>query len=101
MAHYAKVLRGQVVQVIKADPEFFASFKDTSPGTWLQTSFNTKSNQHLTGGTALRGNFAGVGYTYDAVNDVFYPPKPVPEAVLNTSTWTWEYDITPYVTRAE
>ena len=90
MSHYAKVLNGRVVQVIKAEPEFFTKFKDTSPGTWLQTSFNTRSNQHIANGTPLRGNFAGVGYIYDREHDVFYPPKPSETATLNTSTWTWE-----------
>ena len=103
MAHFAKVVKGRVVKVIRAEPEFFDTFKDSSPGKWIQTSYNTKGNQHVNGLTPLRGNFAGVGYIYDAENDVFYPPKPVPEAVLNTSTWKWDYDMTPYlpVSRAE
>lgn len=93
MAHYAKVLKGRVVKVIKADPEFFTTFKDTSPGTWLQTSYNTRGNQHLDGGEPLRANFAGVGYIYDREHDVFYAPRPSETATLNTSTWTWEDDI--------
>ena len=90
MSHFAKVVNGTVTQVIVAEPEFFTTFRDTSPGNWIQTSYNTIGNVHRTGGTALRGNYAGVGYTYDIVNDVFYPPKPFPSWVLNTSTWLWE-----------
>jgi hypothetical protein len=90
MAHYAKVLDGKVQQVIVAESEFFETFVDTSPGEWIQTSYNTQGNQHLLGGTPLRGNYAGVGYTYDTVNDVFYAPKPYASWSLNEDTWLWE-----------
>ena len=89
MSHFAKVLDGKVIQVIVAEPEFFETFIDTSPGQWIQTSYNTLGNQHPEG-RPLRGNFAGIGYTYDAQNDVFYAPKPADNAVLNTTTWLWE-----------
>jgi len=90
MGHFAKVLDGKVVQVIVAEPDFFDTFVDTSAGTWLQTSYNTIANKHTQGGTPLRGNYAGIGYTYDATNDVFYAPQPFPSWVLNNTTWTWE-----------
>jgi hypothetical protein len=90
MGHFAKVVDGKVTQVIVAEPEFFTTFVDSSPGTWLQTSYNTYGNQHSQGGTPLRGNYAGIGYTYDHTNDVFYAPKPFPSWVLNNATWTWE-----------
>jgi len=95
MAHFAKVNNGIVQQVIVAEPEFFETFVDTSPGTWLQTSYNTIGNQHTQGGTPLRGNYAGIGYTYDQANDVFYAPKPYPSWTLNQTTWLWEAP-TPY-----
>lgn len=90
MGHFAKVVDGKVSQVIVAEPEFFTTFVDTSPGQWLQTSYNTIGNKHTQGGTPLRGNYAGVGYTYDAANDVFYAPQPFPSWSLNTNTWLWE-----------
>lgn len=90
MAHFAKVLDGKVVQVIVAEPEFFNTFVDSSAGTWIQTSYNTKANQHTQGGTPLRGNFAGIGYTYDHTNDVFYAPQPYASWVLDQSDWTWK-----------
>lgn len=89
MAHFAKVLNGKVVDVLVADAEFFTTFRDTSPGTWLQTSYNTLGNVHANGGVPLRGNYAGIGYTYDAEHDVFYPPKPDGDWVLDETTWTW------------
>ncbi len=90
MGHFAKVVDGKVTQVIVAEPEFFETFVDTSPGTWLQTSYNTIGGQHTQGGTPLRGNYAGIGYTYDQTNDVFYAPQPYPSWILNQTTWTWE-----------
>jgi hypothetical protein len=89
MAHYAKVNNGIVEKVIVAEADFFNTYVDSSPGTWIQTSYNTHGNQHPNG-TPLRGNYAGIGYTYDATNDVFYAPKPYPSWILNESTWLWK-----------
>jgi hypothetical protein len=89
MSHFAKVCDGKVTQVIVAEQEFFDTFVDSSPGTWLQTSYNTHGNQHPEG-RPLRGNYAGIGYNYDATNDVFYAPQPFPSWTLNNTTWLWE-----------
>ena len=90
MGHFAKVVDSKVTQVIVAEPEFFDTFVDSSAGTWLQTSYNTIGNKHVNGGTPLRGNYAGIGYSYDAVNDVFVAPQPFASWVLNQTTWLWE-----------
>ena len=89
MSHFAKVVDSKVVSVIVAEPEFFNTFVDNSPGQWLQTSYNTHGNKHVNGGTPLRGNYAGVGYTYDAVKDVFVAPKPFASWVLSAD-YLWE-----------
>lgn len=90
MGHFAKVVDGKVTQVIVAEPEFFDTFVDSSPGTWLQTSYNTHGNVHTKGGTPLRGNYAGIGYHYDPVADVFYAPQPYASWVLSPLTFLWE-----------
>ena len=46
MAHFAKVVDGVVTNVIVAEPEFFQSFVDDSPGEWIQTSYNTRGGVH-------------------------------------------------------
>ena len=105
MSHYAKVFNGIVTQVIVAEADFFTNghFVDTSPGSWIQTSYNTRGGVHYgqdgqpDGGTALRGNYAGIGYTYDATNDVFYPPKPYDSWTISSPTWTWTPPV-PYPT---
>ena len=96
MGHFAKVVDGKVTQVIVAEADFFNTFVDSSPGTWIQTSYNTKGNIHYgqdgnpDGGIAVRGNYAGIGYNYDNVNDVFYAPQPYPSWVLSPITILWE-----------
>lgn len=90
MTHFAKVNNGVVVQVIVAEPEFFDTFVDSSPGEWIQTSYNTRGGVHVNGGTPLRKNYAGIGYTYDTQRDAFIPPKPFASWVLNDDTCLWD-----------
>ena len=59
-------------------------------GTWLQTSYNTRSGVHKLGGTPLRGNYAGMSDIYDPDLDAFYLLSPFPSWVLNEETYTWE-----------
>ena len=89
MAHFAKVVDGKVTQVIVAEPEFFETFVDTSPGEWIQTSYNTRGGQHLLGGTPLRKNYAGIGFIYNRDLDAFIPPQPFPSWILDEDTCLW------------
>lgn len=88
MSHFAKVLDGKVVQVIVAEKEFFDTFVDSSPGEWIQTSYNTFAGQHPEG-RPLRKNYAGIGFTYDRQRDAFIPPKPFDSWLLNEDTCLW------------
>ena len=90
MGHFAKVVDGKVTQVIVAEPEFCNTFVDSSPGEWIQTSYNTKGGQHVLGGTPLRKNYAGIGFTYDSQRDAFIPPKPFESWTLNEDTCLWD-----------
>jgi hypothetical protein len=92
MGHFARVANGIVTQVIVAEPEFFDTFVDSSPGEWIQTSYNTHGGQHPEG-RPLRKNYAGIGYTYDSVRDAFIPPKPYVSWTLNEDTCLWESPI--------
>lgn len=102
MGHYAKVRQGKVVKVIVAEPSFFDSFVDTSPGTWIQTSYNTRGGVHYQPNSntpsfdqlkALRGNYAGIGYEYDSTLDAFFAPKPYDSWVKNTGSFAYEAPI--------
>ena len=90
MAHYAKVVDGIVEKVIVAEAEFFDTFVDESAGKWIQTSYNTYGGEHTLGGTPLRKNYAGIGFTYDAIKDAFIPPQPYSSWTLNEQTCLWE-----------
>src|SRR6056300_133089 len=89
MAHFAKVNNGIVEQVIVAEPEFFDTFVDSTPGEWIQTSYNTRGGQHPEG-RPLRKNYAGIGYTYDRERDAFIPPQRYASWVLNEDTCLWD-----------
>jgi hypothetical protein len=101
MSHFAKVVDGKVTQVIVAEADFFNNFVDTSPGQWLQTSYNTRGNVHYgqdgqpDGGVALNKNYAGIGYTWDGTG--FAAPQPYPSWTLNQDTYLWESPV-PYPT---
>jgi len=105
MAHFAKVVDGIVTRVIVAEPEFFNTFVDSSPGKWIKTSYNMRggvyydptTNQPAADQSVIQGdearqrkNYAGVGYTYDKTRDAFIPPKPYDSWVLNENTCLYE-----------
>tara|TARA_R100001244_G_scaffold43356_2_gene38973 strand:- start:1901 stop:2350 length:450 start_codon:yes stop_codon:yes gene_type:complete len=60
---------------------------------WIQTSYNTSGGTHNLGGTALRGNYAGIGYTWDEDDQIFWPKKPYPSWVKNNSEARWQSPI--------
>tara|TARA_R110002153_G_scaffold128988_1_gene277567 strand:+ start:1398 stop:1784 length:387 start_codon:yes stop_codon:yes gene_type:complete len=101
MAHYAFLNENNIVTEVivgkdESDTthnweEFYGAIRNQ---TCKRTSYNTKGNVHSNGGVALRGNYAGIGYTYDATNDVFYEPKPFASWVLGTNSWLWNPPIT-------
>jgi hypothetical protein len=103
MAHYAKVSQGVVTKVIVAEPDFFDTFVDDSPGRWIKTSYNVRGGVYYDPATGQaaenqsvindeegrqRKNYAGVGYKYDGTG--FYPPQPYNSWTLNSSTYLWE-----------
>ena len=104
MAHFAKVNNGIVEQVIVAEPEFFDTFVDSTPGEWIQTSYNTRGGVYYDPETgepsadqskALRKNYAGIGFIYDRVRDAFYDQQPYASWSLNEDSCMWEAPV-PY-----
>jgi len=95
MAHYAFLDEHNVViEVIvgKNEGNFdweqqYGSFRGQA---CKRTSFNTSGGLHAMGGIPMRKNYAGVGYTYDAVRDAFIPPQPYPSWILNETTCLWD-----------
>ena len=96
MAHFAEIDENNIVtRVLVVDndqedrgQEFLATDLGLG-GTWIKTSYNTIAGAHSNGGTPLRKNYAGIGYTYDSVRDAFYAPKPFASWTLDEETCTW------------
>jgi hypothetical protein len=110
MASFAKIgLNNKVIEVLSVVNEVLHDSngieqevngidfltKLTGYPVWKQTSYNTHGGVHNNGGTPLRKNHAGIGYTYDEDRDAFIPKKPFNSWVLNETTCLWESPI-PY-----
>ena len=103
MGSFAKVLDGEVVTVIRAEPEYMENdFVDDSPGEWVQCSYNTRGGIHYTNKTgkpssdqskALRKNYPSAGWKYDGTG--FYQPKIYDSWTLNNDTYEWEPPVEP------
>jgi len=112
MAHFAKLgSNGKVIQVLTLDNKDMLNadgVEDESVGQqylethnnwpaqmWIQTSYNTSGNTHLSGDNSksFRGNYAGIGYTWDEDNNIFWPKKPYASWVKNTTTAKWDSPI--------
>jgi hypothetical protein len=96
MAHWAEIDENNIVLRVTVgsnddSDEGYQWLIDNLGGTWVKTSYNTIGGVHTLGGTPLRKNYAGVGYTYDSERDAFIPPKPEDgDFVLNEDTCQWE-----------
>jgi len=105
MASFAKIgLNNKVIEILSVNNEVLKDSngieqevngidfltKLTGWAIWKQTSYNTNGGVHLSGGTPLRKNHAGIGYTYDENIDAFIPPKVFNSWTLNENTCIWE-----------
>ena len=112
MAHFAKIgMNGKVIQVLTMDNDKMLNadgVEDETVGQqwlethnnwpaqmWIQTSYNTYNNKHKSGddSKAFRGNYAGIGHTWDEDNNIFWPKKPYASWVKNTTTASWQSPI--------
>jgi hypothetical protein len=94
MSHFAKLDDNNIVTFVTVgrqedDGKEHELFERTGD-VYKQTSYNTRGGVHILGGTPLRKNYAGIGYTYDEDRDAFIPPKPYDSWVLDGDTCLWE-----------
>jgi hypothetical protein len=94
MAHWAEIDENNIVKRVvvtnnDTQDEGYLWLLENLGGNWIQTSYNTYQGQHLLGGTPVRKNFAGIGFTYDQDRDAFIPPKPEPNFILDEETCDW------------
>lgn len=88
MSHFAEVIDNIVIRVIVAEQPFIDTLENSEQ--WIQTSYNTYHGvNNREGGTALRYNYAGIGYTYDEDLDAFIAPKPYASWTFDESICDW------------
>jgi hypothetical protein len=99
MTYFANVQNGIVTDVIRITQDELNIGNWGNPTQWIETSYNTRGGIYYIPDTdtpdpdqskALRANYAGIGYTYDVVNDVFYAPQPEPGWTIGPPTWIWQ-----------
>jgi hypothetical protein len=94
VSHFAKLDENNIVTFVtvgrQEDDGKEAELCARTGDVYKQTSYNTHGGVHALGGTPLRKNYAGIGYTYDPVRDAFVPPRPYASWVLNETTCLWD-----------
>jgi hypothetical protein len=97
MAHYAFLDDNNIVtEVIVGKNEgedgidWEQHYGDFRGQVCKRTSYNTQGGVHNADGAPYRKNYAGIGYSYDAVRDAFVPPKPFESWSLNETSCLWE-----------
>lgn len=99
MSHFAKLDSNNIVIFVtkgrQEDDGKEAELSARTGDTYKQTSYNTYGGVHTLGGTPLRKNYAGIGYSYDEVRDAFIPPQPFASWILNDDTCLWDAPV-PY-----
>ena len=107
MAHFAKISEdNKVLQVLTVNnsdilnaegieneavgQQYLEKHNNWPSHLWIQTSYNTYENQHRNGGTPFRGNYAGIGMSWDSENQIFWPKKPYASWVKNTTDAKWQ-----------
>ena len=109
MAHYAYIDSNSIVVAVtvgKDEAELINGldtetyYAQGTPYTVKRTSYNTYGGVHQLGGVPFRKNYAGIGYTYDAVRNAFIAPKPYPSWVLDEATCLWGAPV-PYPATGE
>jgi hypothetical protein len=86
MSHWAEIDNdNKVIRVLVGDnndpngDEGYQWLIDNLGGTWVKTSYNSN----------IRKQYAGIGFTYDAINDLFIAPQPYPSWSLDQD-FNWQ-----------
>tara|TARA_R110000803_G_scaffold192746_1_gene255648 strand:- start:1029 stop:1496 length:468 start_codon:yes stop_codon:yes gene_type:complete len=87
------MLNGDGVEDETVGQQYLATHNNWPAEMWIQTSLNTIANTHKNGGTAFRGNYAGIGYTWDEDNNIFWPIKPHASWVKHIESASWKSPI--------
>jgi hypothetical protein len=100
MAHYAVLDENNIVvqvitgrdedEVVDGISDWEEYYSQVLGQRCVRTSYNTLAGAHIEGGEPFRGNYAGIGFTFDENLDAFIAPQPFASWSLNEGTFTWE-----------
>ena len=112
MAHFAKLgSNGKVIQVLtlnngdmlNADgvedetvgQQYLETHNNWPAQMWIKTSYNTTGGTHSSGDNskAFRGNYAGIGCTWDEDDNIFWSKKPYTSWVKHIESASWKSPI--------
>jgi len=110
MAHFAKIsetnevltvltlnnvdmLNSENVETETVGQQYLEQHNNWPAHLWIQTSYNTYNNTHKNGGTPFIGNYAGIGYTWDEDDQIFWPKKPYASWVKHNASASWKSPI--------
>ena len=117
MAHFAKISEeNEVLQVLTLDnkdmhnadgvevesigQKYLQTHNNWPAHLWIQTSYNTRNKKYYQDkvlaedqSKAFRGNYAGIGYTWDEDDQIFWPKKPYASWVKHNASASWKSPI--------
>ena len=88
MAHYAFLDQSNIVTEVIVGTDETELIEGLDPETWYG-NFRGQTCKRTSYNGNIRYNYAGVGYTYDPIDDAFIAPQPYPSWVLNSKK-QWE-----------
>jgi hypothetical protein len=112
MAHFAKIsednivlnvvtfnnldmLNSEGIETESIGQKYLETHHNWPAHLWIKTSFNTQGNKHKTGGIPFRGNYAGIGFTWDSTNQIFWYPSPYTSWIKDITTAYWVSPLGP------
>lgn len=91
MAHYAFLDNSNIVTEVIVGVDETELINGLSPEEWYG-NFRGQVCKRTSYNNSIRKQYAGIGYTYDAVADVFITPKPFPSWSLDEN-YDWQAPI--------
>ena len=88
MAHYAFLDNNNVVTEVITGINETETIEGLDTETWYG-NFRGQVCKRTSYNNNIRKNYAGIGYTYDAINDVFIAPQPYPSWSLDEN-FDWQ-----------
>lgn len=89
MAHYAFLNENNVVTKVITGIDETQTIEGLDTETWYG-NFKGQTCKRTSYNNKIRGNYAGIGYTYLPLEDIFMPPKCHDEAILNAKAAKWD-----------